>query len=57
MISFGCHVCAIADFSVSPIQSCALNAGIRMDTKGFIIVIPYRFLVATGSTPISRTVE
>src|ERR1700682_3212164 len=37
MISFGCHVCAIAELNVSAIHSCALKAGIRIDTKDFAL--------------------
>src|SRR5437667_10161172 len=36
-ISFRCHVWAIADRRVSAIQSCALYAGIRIETNGCII--------------------
>src|SRR5712692_315109 len=35
MISFRSHVCAIAERSVSAIHSCALKAGMRIDTKDF----------------------
>src|SRR5215831_12813790 len=37
MISFGSHVWAIADRSVSAIHSCALYAGMRIDTRGCMI--------------------
>src|SRR2546425_12588397 len=43
MISFLGHACASADLIVSAIQSWASNAGMRMDTRGFIksiVVLP-----------------
>jgi hypothetical protein len=36
MISFRGHVCPIAGLIVSPIHRSALNAGVRMETNGFI---------------------
>lgn len=38
MISFRCHVCAVADRIVSAIHFSALYAGIRMETNGFMNV-------------------
>src|SRR2546425_318018 len=38
MISFLGHVCLSADLIVSAIHSSALNAGIRIDTRGFMAV-------------------
>src|SRR5208337_1772448 len=37
MISFRSHVCAIADRSVSASHFSALYAGMRIDTKGFML--------------------
>src|SRR5437867_3884667 len=42
MISFLGHVCLSADWIVSAIHSWALNAGMRIDTKGFMMEPPSR---------------
>jgi len=39
MISFVCQVCPIAERNVSAIHFSALNAGMRIDTKGFKMTI------------------
>ena len=37
MISFGSHVCESAERSVSAIHFWALKAGMRIETRGFMI--------------------
>ena|SRR5438270_6104825 len=49
MISFRGHVCATADRSVSLIHSCALNAGMRIDTRGSITDPAQQFSVCVSS--------
>src|SRR5712692_6774973 len=51
MISFRSHVCAIADRSVSGSHSSALYAGMRIDTKGFMLdAFPTILHTRSGST-------
>src|SRR5271157_232932 len=50
MIPFRSHVCAIADRSVSAINSCELKAGIRIGAKAFHDILTI-LRTLSGSTP------